>query len=166
MFSQQPSTRLLNFLLCIQHYIFNVTVNNFTFFLFQNTNDINKFDILTVIFLVQHLWFLFHSLFSLSFPLSFSLTRKKLHIFEYMYILSFLLFFSRSRTKWNNGKTTKFYSMNQKLETKTKVRCVLIQMKLYEKKQCWGIWIWILIYQYQYICVLKENIFSYITISV
>lgn len=54
-FSQQPSTRLLNFLLCIQHYIFNVTVNNFTFFLFQNTNDINKFDILTVIFLVQHL---------------------------------------------------------------------------------------------------------------
>lgn len=98
-FSQQPSTRLLNFLLCIQHYIFNVTVNNFTFFLFQNTNDINKFDILTVIFLVQHLWFLFHSLFSLSFPLSFSLTRKKLHIFEYMYVLSPFLFSKQNKMK-------------------------------------------------------------------
>lgn len=98
-FSKQPSTRLLNFLLCIQHYIFNVTVNNFTFFLFQNTNDINKFDILTVIFLVQQLWFLFHSLFSLSFPLSFSLTRKKLHIFEYMYVLSPFLFSKQNKIK-------------------------------------------------------------------
>lgn len=112
-FSQQPSTRLLNFLLCIQHYIFNVTVNNFTFFLFQNTNDINKFDILTVIFLVQHLWFLFHSLFSLSFPsLSLSPGKNCIYLNTCMY---FLLFFSRSRTKWNNGKTTKFYSINQKL---------------------------------------------------
>lgn len=98
-FSQQPSTRLLNFLLCIQHYICNVTVINFTFFLIQNTNDINKFDILTVIFLVQHLWFLFHSLFSLSFPLSFSLTRKKLHIFEYMYLLSPFLFSKQNKMK-------------------------------------------------------------------
>lgn len=97
-FSQQPSTRLLNFLLCIQHYIFNVTVNNFTFFLFQNTNDINKFDILTVIFLVQHLWFLFHSLF-LSLSPSFSLTRKKLHIFEYMYVLSPFLFSKQNKMK-------------------------------------------------------------------
>lgn len=98
-FSQQPSTRLLNFLLCIQHYIFNVTVNNFTFFLFQNTNDINKFDILTVIFLVQHLWFLLHSLFSLSFP-SLSLSPgKKLHIFEYMYVLSPFLFSKQNKMK-------------------------------------------------------------------
>lgn len=98
-FSQQPSTRLLNFLLCIQHYICNVTVINFTFFLIQNTNDINKFDILTVIFLGQHLWILFHSLFSLSFPLSFSLTRKKLHIFEYMYLLSPFLFSKQNKMK-------------------------------------------------------------------
>lgn len=96
-FSQQPSTRLLNFLLCIQHYICNVTVINFTFFLIQNTNDINKFDILTVIFLVQHLRFLFHSLFSLSFPsLSLSPGKNCIYLNTCIY---FLLFFSRSRTK-------------------------------------------------------------------
>lgn len=56
--------------------------------------------------------FVSFSFFSLFPPLSLSPGKNCIYLNTCMY---FLLFFSRSRTKWNNGKTTKFYSMNQKL---------------------------------------------------
>lgn len=72
----------------------------------------------SLIFLLWYSWYNTYDFCFILFFLSLSplfLSHQEKNCIYLNTCMYFLLFFSRSRTKWNNGKTTKFYSMNQKL---------------------------------------------------